>query len=652
MKRVVCRVDCRWMIAFELLILTTWTQGAEPKSNGLVPVAVEDHFVTPGQSQFLRFRGQSGGSELPAYELLDFEGRRVDGGTVERSRDGELRVSVQLKPGYYDIVFPATIQRFGVVSLEAQPNATDPFFAVDAAMSWLVAPGPLREGLVKDLRRCGILMARERFRWASINTARDQFDWEADRQYETLRRTYARHGVSVLEMCHDSPEWMGLVERYPENLAAAADQWRRIASRWGDTWGAMEVWNEPDIFFGGNLPADQYVALVRAMAWGLDQSESRVPLVTGVLAHYDQDFLDAAAANGLLDLSDVLSFHSYARAPDMEALIHRFHQWLGDHDRQRLPLWITECGRPWRRGPERPPRDQDVESALDIVMKAVEAKAGGIQRYFAFVYPYYEERDNNFGMMGRRGTPLRSMAAYAYLAHVLQNHQYQGDLVVDDGRVKRSRVFQRGDRSVVVVYTGTPDPQLTVRLPVAAEQAFGLDGRRLAVRGNEVPVPDGLVYVMVKVSQVEQHLRQPSRDRFGTLARRASRVVTPVAMRLRLDASRWAAHTQGYRVQQPWPTKAVLPIQIWNLSAQAVALELVPGGDVVLMDPPERQSVTIEPHSATTVEYSVDWAATFADRGVADFHLHARLNSTNRPIPFMVRFRPAQKSTQSGENGG
>ena len=51
-------------------------------------------------------------------------------------------------------------------------------------------------------------------------------------------------------------------------------------------------------------------------------------------------------------------------------------------------------------------------------MKAIEARACGVARYFAFVYPYYEEHASNFGMMDRRGVPMRSMAAYANAARV------------------------------------------------------------------------------------------------------------------------------------------------------------------------------------------------------------------------------------------
>jgi hypothetical protein len=57
----------------------------------------------------------------------------------------------------------------------------------------------------------------------------------------------------------------------------------------------------------------------------------------------------------------------------MEALAGRFREWLTEHKHDAMPLWLTECGRPWPRGTDRPAAEPDQESALDITMKAVEA---------------------------------------------------------------------------------------------------------------------------------------------------------------------------------------------------------------------------------------------------------------------------------------
>jgi hypothetical protein len=91
----------------------------------------------------------------------------------------------------------------------------------------------------------------------------------------------------------------------------------------------------------------------------------------------------------LLDLIDVFSFHTYDRASNMENIVEIYRNYVADDKgHENMPLWLTECGRPWKKGPGRPPVEQDLESVTDIVMKGIESKCCGIDRYFPFVLPF------------------------------------------------------------------------------------------------------------------------------------------------------------------------------------------------------------------------------------------------------------------------
>ncbi len=418
----------------------------------LIPADVPQHFTAPDRPAVLHWKMDSGRSVEPMeYTLQDYTGRPI--GPSQMSAVAEGMVAVKLRPfqGYLDVQFTRTKQRFGVVSLAAFQGDRDPFFAIDGALSWLVGDDRSREGLVAVAGRSGISMVRERLTWGSVHSAPSHWDWEGRARFDSLRKTYEKYGLAVLEMAHDSPGWLGQVGRYPENLVGAAESWTSIARRWQPRWGAMEVWNEPDISFGDNLPADQYVPLARAISYGLWRERIKTPVVGGVMAYCNQEFLKTAAANGLLECIDAFSFHNYGEAMGMEAFIERYRTWLEQSGAGSMPLWITECGRPWKKGPDRPAAEQDAASALEITMKAVESRACGIARYFPFVYPYYDEGPNNFGMMDKRGTPLRSMAAYAQLIRVLAGLQYQGDLNRKPAEILRPRVWkgQRVDHRFV-----------------------------------------------------------------------------------------------------------------------------------------------------------------------------------------------------------
>ncbi len=565
------------------------------------PRHVEAFFVEPDRPARLEWTIAGAADHKPrAFAVRDYADRVVRTGEAAVGPDG-ASATVTLPRGFYELELADTHQRFGVVALPAWPGPADPFFAVDGALSWLVKEDAIRQGLIRSAGRSGIGMIRERLTWAAVHPAAERWDWEGPVRFDTLRRTYRQHGVQVLEMAHDAPPWLGRVGKYPADLVRASDSWQAIARHWKSSWGAVEVWNEPDIFFGDNLPADQYVALVRALAFGLHGELQGRPLVGGVVAHHNPEFLRTAADNGLLDVIDAFSFHTYDRATEMEKLVARYRKWLEGAGWARMPLWMTESGRPWKRGPERPPADQDAASALDITMKAVEARACGVARYFAFVYPYYDENENNFGMMDRRATPLRAMAAYAQAARRLAGAEYAGDLPLDDTRVLRSRVFRKGPTLLAVVYTGKPDPNCRIRFPQgvlwsapargkqegdAQWQVEGIDGRVLAVDAQgHVPVPDGLAYVRLDPAGASGRLETATAAaRLWALGRGQSpRRLAPPSLiaRYEFDAHHVQPTSEGYRLKAGTPEKLPFRVRLFNLADRpaevAAELELSAG---------------------------------------------------------------------------
>ncbi len=612
-----------WLSGAVCLAVALWFCGPAWAETELQPEDPASFFVEPGKVAVLRFRVRGGRpSDGLRYVVRDYTGRQTDAGEAAWTDDGTAEVRLRLPVGYYDLDFSSVGQRFGVASLPRFEGRRDPFFAVDAASSWLVKDDRVREALAANLRRCGIGMARERLRWAEISPSPGVWHWDAAHRNERLRRTYAAHDVAVLEMFHDAPPWLGLTARYPSDLVRTARQWQQIARRWSHLWGALEVWNEPDIFFGGNLPADQYVAVVRAVAAGARRASPKTPIVGGVFAHYDPTYLETAANNGLLELVDVVSFHTYAHAPQVEGLVARYRDWLVAHGHPNKPLWITECGRPWKRGPDRPPVDQDAASALDIVAKVVEARACGVERHFPFVYPFYEERENNFGLMGRQATPLRSMAAYAQAVRVLAHTEYLGDLVLPTSAVQRARVFASGSQAVAVLYTGRVAPNGQVALPVQPLRAEGADGRALTVNASgAVPVPDGLTYVWLDRRRLTGHLRTDTNAKrlwrlgrsrsSGQPARRPTSTdhaapARQVVLRLDFDGQSLRPNSHGYQVAAEAVSRLRLPVQAFNLDDRPHRLTLTLPADVTLVEGQRRQSCSLPPNSSAGVAWTVD----------------------------------------------
>jgi hypothetical protein len=316
---------------------------------------------------------------------------------------------------------------------------------------------------------------------------------------------------------------------------------------------------------------------------------------------------------------------------EMEGLVAKYRDWLRAHKRPGMPLWITECGRPWKKGPERAWAGEDAESALDITMKGVEARVCGIERYFPFVYPYYEENDNNFGMTDKHATPLRSLAAYAQSIRILHGSRYRGDLKVTGKAIQRARVFStEGDRHtpgglVAVIYTGRRDPQARVKLHVPVVRLEGIDGRLLSPVAGEISVPDGLAYAWLSQGESESHSAlwdsihrtQPATLLHGDQTQPALHTdLPPIVMRYLFDGALVEPNSEGYRIKAAPAGKMPVAVRVFNLSdtRRRVRLQIdwVASAGSVGVDTTRR--VSIDPQSSVDATWDVDFTNQFASK--------------------------------------
>jgi hypothetical protein len=407
-----------------------------------------------------------------------------------------------------------------------------------------------------------------------------------------VRAEWQQAGVGVVDMTYEEESWMGSTTGShgwigPYNLSAFALKWKRVASEfparavWDSSFSYIELFNEPDAL--PTLPGtgDQYMAAAQATKYGLvagqqilsssqnvtgggggvggggggrgggsNGSNHPIKLLCGVVTDSVHDgWRDAAADNGLFEVCDGLSFHSYRDPADEEKLVAVFRNWLAFRGQPDFPLLVTESGSQadvWKsqtkqpcsgkgvvaaapvcptgyfcddgvcKGKMRPTFEEDLIYAWDIVAKAIEHKALGIDASFAFILFYYSESKGSFSITGRDGTALRALAALAQAISVLSNAKYVGDLP-NTG----SRVFNTTTDGLVAVIMGAKPgsasgSSLGSALPPAAGEETtqahwswyypvkkfeGIDGRALSVHcyydsGCQYEgVPDGLTYL-------------------------------------------------------------------------------------------------------------------------------------------------------------
>ena len=236
-----------------------------------------------------------------------------------------------------------------------------------------------------------------------------------------------------------------------------------------------------------------------------------------------------------------------------------------------MPLWLTECGRPWKKGPKRPEIAEDWISAVDIAMKGVESRCCGVERYFPFVYPYYEENENNFGIMDKFGTPTRAFAAYAQSIRMLADTEYLGDLKIDDPAVFRARVFAKGNEAVLVLCSGKLTERKIVTVPgkvLGVVLATGEETETITLDS------ECMIYVRLERKSIESLLNtetaamklyRPSQERWT-----ASYSATPVVLRYQFDKERVATAPQGYTIRRTEEKTLPITVRVFNLQTEQV----------------------------------------------------------------------------------
>ena len=584
--------------------------------------------------------------------------------------NGRLEIQTTIPQGYFELELLESGQTFGIASQPAfvsdvansssdqrsSSRPLDRFFAIDSASTWLVRDDKTREALIRNAKRIGIATYRERLNWGRIEPQKNSFHFDGDSHSEILRKLAFKYDLPILELFHSAPDWTGRIGTFPEDLIETARSWNVIGRRWSPFWNSIEVWNEPDISFSGNLPADQYVPVLKTVAQEFQREGIETPIVGGVIAVFQNEFMNSFAQNGGLDACDIFSFHTYCRAPQMATVCLRYHDWLVKNGAAWKPVWLTECGRPWKRGTDRPNREADLESAIDVVEKGVVAKALGIDSYFPFVYVYYDENDNNFGMCDKNNAPLRSIAGYARMIYLLSGRECIGSWKVDGVDDSLLFVDSENREKTAVLYASHRQEGRSVKLPCRVAFAERITGEAVFQdESGELDFTDGFLFVRLpegyepelnEASAVDEarNLRREARESHGVENRRNYDLVT----RFDFDPKVVSVTANGYSLVDPEVKEINTNISVFNfsteertltLSAEAWSNELEIAKPIELFSQ-QSASANVPSRGRTTISFKTDVAKispfyparlTFKsdDGGVLSFNLSRGFTEEN-----------------------
>ncbi len=473
------------MLALVTLALAGSSAHAQEGKMSLEPAAPCGIFMVGEPIVFTSAEGNE--AELSCV-VRDYDGQEVwEGAAV----DGRVAIPPQ-PPGHYTLGWRAGEQTgtssFGVIPARPDEKPPPGPLAVDGATAWLSGADQW-EPIARMLRRTGIGWMRERLSWGQVAPEEGKLDWG---KYQTVADILDDQGVRVYQIFHDSPGWThpGKQTRNPDDLRHVYRFTKEAANHFRGHILAWEPWNEPDIGFFDQL-GDKYAGIQKAAYLGFKAGRPDVQVLLCSLCRGHSAFSDSIFECGVADYMDVFNFHTYS---PIERYVETIRSWVELAERYGVgerPVWLTEAGIRLlhKEGEELTPELERTQAEFVPRSFAI-SLAGGVDKHFFFVLPFYPERGVQFGAMRKDLAPRPGLVAIATAARLLGDGRFLGKLALEPEGCE-AYVFHNGKERVAVVWA---TEAVEARLPVAAETVRIAD---LVGREREAEGQDGSVTLQV-----------------------------------------------------------------------------------------------------------------------------------------------------------
>lgn len=540
----------------------------------------------------------------PEWKLIDFDQQTVATGKVTLT-DGKGSISLDVLPrGYYELTCTegATTAKLclGVVRDHSAVAPADTRLNVDGAISWLSRREDY-DALAQMLRIAGIGWVRERFSWGGTEPQKGIVDWQ---QYDASADAYAKAGVRVYQIFHDSPGWTrgdSKTTKNPADLREVYTFTKRVAEHFKGRVNAWEVWNEPDIGFWPDL-GDTFAGVQKAAYLGFKAGDPELPVLMASFCRGYCAFDDNLMESGLRDYFDIFNWHIYAAPEAYPTTLSRYLELLERYDCADRPVWLSEAGiRVMGSEPGGELKAADERKQAEFVPKSFAyTLAAGTDRHFFFVYPYYLERGVQFGSLRRDLSPRPGFIAIAAAADLLGQSEYLGQYTLEQAT---ALAFDTPQGKTLVIWSNTPQTvELEAPAKVKVADLFGRE-KPAAVTGGKLKLSVGpSPQYVIGLGDLAGHLSGAVRPQ-GKLP-----VNNPCPVILRGQAQVAALDkTRNCYLVTGEPIKYT--VEVCNLTEKSsargeVALEVPAGWSCE----PKTAAVSLEPMGRSVVEFTLTGA--------------------------------------------
>ncbi|MEN6356757.1 MAG: hypothetical protein ABFD83_06700 [Armatimonadota bacterium] len=386
-------------------------------------------------------------------ELTDYFGKNVASG-----KGSTIKLS-GLNPGWYllkckDASTEGSTSIGVVIDRSNAPLPKDGRVCTDVAGAWLVKQED-HAAMARMIRLAGISWVRERLGWNETEKERGVFDWG---KYQTLADIYAKEGVNICQMWHDSPKWSHPASDNnicPDDLRDIYNFARAAASHFSNRINVWEIWNEPDT---GLLldAADRYSGMVKAIYLGYKDGNPHAIVLQGALLKGVTPMARCMYESGTTDYFDMFNWHIYNKPSVYPDALAAHIELLSKYGAADRPIWLTEAGIALK-GSEGPDKkilsfeNQRLQCRFIPRFEAMSMAAGSDKSFF-FVLPNYTEGPVQWAALQPDLTPYPSFLALSAAANIIGESAYKGEYKSGNDAVT-AQMFSTAKGNVLVAWS-------------------------------------------------------------------------------------------------------------------------------------------------------------------------------------------------------
>jgi hypothetical protein len=413
-----------------------------------------------------------GQSSSVGYTVANEAGTTIASGSLDLSNGAALLPLPASTAGWYQVVLsgsPALTQSISVLPNQfvlpaLSPSATDSAMAGNVIALVPAADQPNFVPVVSDyIGMNGFGWSRARLGWAAVNPSAGVYDWTTT---DTYINSLIAHGQNVMPLVsgfiplnsHNS--WLSV----PDDLRTTYTWGQTLATHYLGRVNAYEFENECDI--SNNLPYQTVNTLMghqRAFYLGVKSVAPNVIVAPNPPAY--PAVVKNDVTNELQNLRgeamDVFTFHWYPTYGSGQNEINMIQNvGVGYNMPENMATvtnmlenragWLSECGYSGViSGGDLPPSEELIQADFYAKMAPL-AFSYGVNKTFAFCFPYYYEGTNQFGLLRTNGfSPRPAFNSTATVAQIMRTSQYYGSLNTGNANIE-GLVFKNADGSYLL----------------------------------------------------------------------------------------------------------------------------------------------------------------------------------------------------------